>query len=125
MWQAVDGYFKITERGSTGRREVVAGLATFMTMAYILIVNPAWMAAAGMDASGRLDERGDRGGAEQGSHDGAQRVNHEGPENSRQVAVFVQQAGLLGYADDRAQGGEEVADEESKDERDIGDLHGA
>ena len=49
MWQAVDGYFKITERGSTGRREVVAGLATFMTMAYILIVNPAWMAAAGMD----------------------------------------------------------------------------
>ncbi|HEX2058262.1 MAG TPA: NCS2 family permease [Actinomycetota bacterium] len=37
----LDGYFRITERGSTVRTEVIAGLTTFMTMAYILILNPA------------------------------------------------------------------------------------
>ena len=37
----LDGYFKITERGSTVRTEVLAGVTTFMTMAYILFVNPS------------------------------------------------------------------------------------
>ncbi|MDQ4145122.1 MAG: hypothetical protein M3198_15550 [Actinomycetota bacterium] len=36
----LDGYFRITERGSSVRREVVAGVTTFMTMAYILFLNP-------------------------------------------------------------------------------------
>ena len=36
----LDGYFRITERGSTVRTEVIAGLTTFMTMAYILFLNP-------------------------------------------------------------------------------------
>ena len=36
----LDGYFKISERGSTVRTEVIAGLTTFMTMAYILFLNP-------------------------------------------------------------------------------------
>ncbi|HZA27796.1 MAG TPA: NCS2 family permease [Actinomycetota bacterium] len=36
----LDGYFRISERGSTIRTEVVAGLATWLTMAYILFVNP-------------------------------------------------------------------------------------
>jgi len=36
----LDAYFGITERGSTLRTEVVAGLTTFMTMAYILFLNP-------------------------------------------------------------------------------------
>ncbi|MBA2726185.1 MAG: NCS2 family permease [Actinobacteria bacterium] len=36
----LDGYFHITERGSTVRTEVIAGLTTFMTMAYILFLNP-------------------------------------------------------------------------------------
>ena len=36
----LDGYFKITQRGSTVRTEVIAGLTTFMTMAYILFLNP-------------------------------------------------------------------------------------
>lgn len=36
----LDGYFKIGERGSTVRIEVVAGFTTFMTMAYILFLNP-------------------------------------------------------------------------------------
>ena len=38
--RGLDGFFRITERGSTVRTEVVAGLTTFMTMAYILILNP-------------------------------------------------------------------------------------
>ena len=36
----LDRYFAITERGSTVRTEVVAGVTTFMTMAYILFLNP-------------------------------------------------------------------------------------
>ncbi|MEA2451404.1 MAG: adenine/guanine/hypoxanthine permease [Actinomycetota bacterium] len=36
----LDGYFRITERGSTVRTEVIAGFTTFMTMAYILFLNP-------------------------------------------------------------------------------------
>ena len=36
----LDGYFKITQRGSTVRGEVIAGVTTFMTMAYILFLNP-------------------------------------------------------------------------------------
>ncbi|MDQ3951342.1 MAG: NCS2 family permease [Actinomycetota bacterium] len=38
---SLDGYFRIAERGSSVRTEVIAGLTTFMTMAYILFLNPA------------------------------------------------------------------------------------
>jgi adenine/guanine/hypoxanthine permease len=38
--RGLDGYFGITQRGSTVRTEVIAGLTTFMTMAYILFLNP-------------------------------------------------------------------------------------
>jgi adenine/guanine/hypoxanthine permease len=36
----LDGYFKITERGSTVAREIRGGLVTFLTMAYIVVLNP-------------------------------------------------------------------------------------
>src|SRR6185312_7299316 len=36
----LDRFFKITERGSSVRTEIIAGLATWLTMAYILFVNP-------------------------------------------------------------------------------------
>ena len=36
----LDGYFKITERGSTVSREVRGGFVTFLTMAYIIVLNP-------------------------------------------------------------------------------------
>lgn len=42
--------FKIEERGSSVRSEVVAGVTTFLAMAYILAVNPGILSAAGMDA---------------------------------------------------------------------------
>ena len=37
---ALDRFFRISERGSDVRTEVVAGVTTFMTMAYILFLNP-------------------------------------------------------------------------------------
>ncbi len=39
--EKVDRYFGISEAGSTLRREIVAGLTTFLTMAYIVFVNPS------------------------------------------------------------------------------------
>jgi AGZA family xanthine/uracil permease-like MFS transporter len=45
----LDSYFGITARGSTLRTELLAGLATFLTMAYIIVVNPAILADTGMD----------------------------------------------------------------------------
>ncbi len=45
----LDSYFKITESGSTLRREVLAGVTTFLTMAYIIFVNPMILKDAGID----------------------------------------------------------------------------
>lgn len=42
----VDGFFKISERGSTFAREVRGGFATFFTMAYILVLNPIILGSA-------------------------------------------------------------------------------
>lgn len=41
--------FKLTEHGTSVRTELLAGLTTYMTMAYIAFVNPAILAEAGMD----------------------------------------------------------------------------
>ena len=40
-------YFKLKERNTTIRTELVAGVTTFMTMAYIIFVNPAILSAGG------------------------------------------------------------------------------
>ena len=40
--------FKIKERNSTVQREVIAGITTFLAMAYILAVNPNYLSAAGI-----------------------------------------------------------------------------
>ncbi|MFC0560715.1 NCS2 family permease [Halalkalibacter alkalisediminis] len=45
----MDRYFGFKEHGTTYRRESVAGLTTFLSMAYILFVNPMILADAGMD----------------------------------------------------------------------------
>src|SRR5690625_2894178 len=42
--------FKIKQNDSTAGKEVLAGATTFITMAYILFVNPVMLADAGMDA---------------------------------------------------------------------------
>lgn len=45
----LENFFKLKENGTDVRTEVIAGLTTFMTMAYILAVNPDIMSATGMD----------------------------------------------------------------------------
>jgi AGZA family xanthine/uracil permease-like MFS transporter len=42
-------FFKLQENKTTVRTEVIAGLTTFMTMAYILFLNPNILSATGMD----------------------------------------------------------------------------
>lgn len=45
----IEKLFKLRENGSTIRTELLAGFTTFLTMAYILAVNPDILSAAGMD----------------------------------------------------------------------------
>ncbi len=45
----LDNFFEISKNNTNVRTEMVAGITTFMTMAYILIVNPSILSAAGMD----------------------------------------------------------------------------
>lgn len=46
----LDGYFKITQRGSSVKTELIAGLTTFLAMVYSVIVVPSMLSAAGFDA---------------------------------------------------------------------------
>ena len=46
--------FKLSENGTNVRTELIAGLTTFMTMVYILALNPSILSASGMDAGAIL-----------------------------------------------------------------------
>ena len=46
----LNNFFKLKENNTNVKTEFIAGITTFMTMAYILIVNPSILAAAGMDS---------------------------------------------------------------------------
>ena len=48
MLNRLEGYFEFTRLGTNWRTEILAGVTTFLTMAYIVLVNPAILAAAGM-----------------------------------------------------------------------------
>ncbi|WP_120944764.1 NCS2 family permease [Helicobacter labacensis] len=50
--QALARFFQFNERQTNLRTEILAGLSTFITMAYILVVNPAILQKAGMDFGG-------------------------------------------------------------------------
>ena len=45
----LEKFFKLRENGTDVKTEILAGITTFMTMAYILAVNPSILSAAGMD----------------------------------------------------------------------------
>lgn len=45
----MNNFFKLSERNTTARKEIFAGITTFLTMAYIIFVNPNILANAGMD----------------------------------------------------------------------------
>ena len=50
----IEKLFKLKENNTNMRTEVIAGITTFMTMAYILAVNPSLLSASGMDATAVL-----------------------------------------------------------------------
>lgn len=49
MRAAIDRFFGLTEHNSSIRQEVLAGVTTFLAMAYITVVNPGILSDAGMD----------------------------------------------------------------------------
>lgn len=48
----MDKFFKLKENKTDVKTEIIAGITTFMTMSYILAVNPLILSDAGMDAGG-------------------------------------------------------------------------
>jgi AGZA family xanthine/uracil permease-like MFS transporter len=49
MMELIESLFKLKDHKTSFRKEVLAGLATFLTMAYIMVVNPAILSETGMD----------------------------------------------------------------------------
>lgn len=49
MAPILERFFKLKSHETTPKQELIAGLTTFVTMAYIILVNPQIMSAAGMD----------------------------------------------------------------------------
>ena len=47
----LDSWFKLNEHGTDVRTEVIAGVTTFLTMAYIIVINPSILSETGMDFS--------------------------------------------------------------------------
>jgi AGZA family xanthine/uracil permease-like MFS transporter len=45
----LEKYFKLSEHNTNVKTEVIAGITTFMTMGYIIMVNPGILSATGMD----------------------------------------------------------------------------
>ena len=48
MLERIEGYFEFSRLGTNWRTEILAGITTFLTMAYIVLVNPAILADAGV-----------------------------------------------------------------------------
>src|SRR6266568_1199681 len=48
MLKRLEGYFEFAHLGTNWRTEILAGVTTFLTMAYIVLVNPAILSAAGV-----------------------------------------------------------------------------
>src|ERR1700756_2196662 len=48
MLKQIERYFEFTHLGTNWRTEILAGVTTFLTMAYIVLVNPAILSAAGI-----------------------------------------------------------------------------
>lgn len=49
--EKVDKYFSITERGSSIRKEIIGGVTAFLSMSFIIFVNPSVLGDAGMNPS--------------------------------------------------------------------------
>ena len=49
MKSALEQFFSIAQHQTSIQKEILAGVTTFITMAYIIFVNPQMMAQSGMD----------------------------------------------------------------------------
>ena len=47
----MEKFFKLKEHGTDVRTEIIAGATTFLSMVYILAVNPGMLATAGLDSA--------------------------------------------------------------------------
>ena len=45
----MDKFFKLKEHNTNVKTEIIAGITTFLSIAYILAVNPTMLASTGMD----------------------------------------------------------------------------
>ena len=54
----LDKLFQLSERGTTVKTEILAGITTFITMAYILFLAPNILSLAGMDTTQLLSLQG-------------------------------------------------------------------
>ncbi|WP_446898783.1 NCS2 family permease [Clostridium sp. LBM24168] len=52
----LESFFKLSENNTTARTEILAGITTFITMAYIIFVNPSILMQAGMNAKGLMGD---------------------------------------------------------------------
>ncbi|HOV14529.1 MAG TPA: NCS2 family permease [Spirochaetota bacterium] len=50
----IGNFFKFSERNTNIKTEIIAGIATFLTMSYIIVVNPQILSNAGMEFNGVL-----------------------------------------------------------------------
>lgn len=50
----MDKFFQLSQKGSNVRTEIIAGLTTFLTMSYIIFVNPEMLGKTGMDTGAVL-----------------------------------------------------------------------
>ena len=53
----MEKFFKLKEHGTDVKTEVIAGATTFLSMVYILAVNPGMLAAAGMASPSQIINR--------------------------------------------------------------------
>jgi AGZA family xanthine/uracil permease-like MFS transporter len=54
MVRKIENYFELEKNGTSIKTEILAGIATFLMMAYIIVVNPGILSRAGMPFSGVL-----------------------------------------------------------------------
>ncbi|MEX0928583.1 MAG: NCS2 family permease [Balneolales bacterium] len=51
---SLEGFFQLNKHGTSVKKEALAGMTTFMTMAYIIFVNPDLLKQGGMNSAGAL-----------------------------------------------------------------------
>ncbi|GAA0747126.1 NCS2 family permease [Clostridium oceanicum] len=52
----LDSFFKLSENGTNVKTEIIAGITTFIAMAYVIFVNPSVLMQAGMNSKGLLGD---------------------------------------------------------------------